>query len=192
MNYVAAKAITELFTPTVVLAATYVAVAATTAPSLAKGLLWGTVAVTLGSVVPFVFIMLGVRRGRLSDHHIRVRSQRHIPLVVALVSVIAGLTLLAATGAPPELTVFFSLVIGVLIPAMVITVWWQISVHTAIAALAALFMIALWGPWLVITLAMVAAVGWSRVRLDVHTIAQVWAGAALGAAVASLAWPLVG
>lgn len=189
---VLAKAITELLAPTVVLVLTYTAITVMTAPTIARGVLWGAIAVLLGSILPFVFIVIGVRRGRITDHHIRERRQRHLPLIVALASVFIGLTLLAALDAPRPLLTFFVLVVAVLVPSIAITVWWQISVHTAIAAVAATTLTALWGLPLTLAFLGVIAVGWSRVRLKVHSHAQVWAGATLGAGVGILAWPLLG
>ena len=191
-RYRTAKAITEVLAPTVVLAAGYIAVTAATAQTIAHGLLWGLVAVLLGSVLPFLFILIAVRRGRISDHHVRVRGQRHIPLLVGLGCLVAGLGLLVVLHAPRPLIALFGLVIATLLPTMAVTVWWQISAHAAVAALVATFLVALWGPWLLLTAAGVAAVGWSRVALNAHTTAQVLAGTALGSSFGALAWLVLG
>jgi membrane-associated phospholipid phosphatase len=74
---------------------------------------------------------------------------------------------------------------------MVITVWWQISAHAAFAAAVAVFCIALWGPWLAVTAPAVVLVGWARVQLKAHTLAQVIAGTALGAAITTASWALL-
>lgn len=191
-RYLAARTITEVFAPTVFLAAGYTAVIAATAPTIGNGLVWAAVAVLLGSVLPFLFVLVGVHRGRIGDHHIRVRSQRHIPTAIGLACVVAGLSLLFALNASRGVIVLFVLVIAAVVPCMAVTVWWKISVHTAVAGLIVAFSVVMWGLWLVPAVAVVAAVGWSRVVLDAHTPAQVWAGAALGTAIGVLAWPLLG
>lgn len=43
---------------------------------------WGLVAALSGSVLPMLFVLRGVRRGRLTDHHLRLREQRALPLLV--------------------------------------------------------------------------------------------------------------
>lgn len=191
-RWLLAKATTEILAPTVVLVAGYNAVTAGTAATVGHALVCGAVAALLGGLLPFLFILIGVRRGRLSDHHIRVRGQRHVPLLVALAGVVVGLILLVLLNAPRPLLVLFTLVIVVLVPCMVVTVWWQISVHTAIAALVGTFLMVLWGPWLAVTGAAVAAVGWSRVVLRAHTVAQVCAGTVVGAAIGMLALLMLG
>jgi len=43
---------------------------------------WGLVAALSGSVLPMLFVLRGVRRGRLTDDHLRPREQRAFPLLV--------------------------------------------------------------------------------------------------------------
>ncbi|MEH1124807.1 hypothetical protein [Micromonospora sp. CPCC 206061] len=186
-----ARAVTDALQPPAVLVVAMGVVAATSATTVGQAFLWGVPAVLFGGVLPFLFILIGVRRGRLSDVHIRVRHQRHIPLAVALASVLVGLAILYATDAPRPLTSLFIVVLLALLPCMAITVWWQISAHAAFAAAVAVYCIALWGPWLAFTAAAVALVGWSRIELRAHTMRQVLAGAALGAITGCSSWLLL-
>jgi membrane-associated phospholipid phosphatase len=69
---------------------------------------------------------------------------------------------------------------------MVITLRWKISIHAAGVAGPSMFLVlnynlALW-PFLIVTL----LVCWSRWRLRVHTIEQVFAGALLSVVVTSI------
>ena len=61
----------------------------------------------------------------------------------------------------------------------------EVSVHAAVAAGAAVILTLVLGPVLVISWPLVGAVGWSRVRLRDHTLAQVVAGAVMGACIAA-------
>ncbi|MEJ8642611.1 hypothetical protein WKI68_16790 [Streptomyces sp. MS1.HAVA.3] len=65
-----------------------------------SGLGWGLLAALFCGVAPIGIIALGVRRGALTDQHIRVRRQRVVPMALSLVSVVAGITLLHVLGAP--------------------------------------------------------------------------------------------
>jgi membrane-associated phospholipid phosphatase len=136
-------------------------------------------------------IWFGVRRGRLSDRHIGVREQRTGPLLFGLVSVLAGLTLLAVTGAPRELIALVVASFAGGVVATAVNRFWKSSIHTGVAAGAAVVLVLVFGPALLVTAVVVAAVGWSRVRLRDHTVAQVVVGAALGAVIAGTVFALL-
>ncbi|MEK8108751.1 hypothetical protein NKG94_35250 [Micromonospora sp. M12] len=65
-----------------------------------EGLVWGLIATLFVTGLPFAYIVSGVRRGRLTDHHVGRREQRRAPLLVGLGSVAGGLALLAVLGGP--------------------------------------------------------------------------------------------
>jgi membrane-associated phospholipid phosphatase len=60
-----------------------------------------------------------------------------------------------------------------------------------VAAASAVVLVLVFGPALLATALVVAAVGWSRVRLRDHTVAQVLAGAAIGAVIAGVVFGLL-
>ncbi|MFV2116227.1 hypothetical protein ACFHW0_28360 [Micromonospora sp. LOL_025] len=186
-----ARALSEVLSPPILLAVTGVVVAVETATTPPRAVLAGATALLFGGVLPMAWILTAVRRGGLTDHHItQVRRQRHLPLAVSLACVLAGAGLLAAMDAGPVAALFL-LTAATLVPSMVVTVWWQVSIHSSVAAATALFLIALWGPWAAGGLAVVLALGWSRLELRAHTLPQVVVGVALGVAVGAGAWPLL-
>lgn len=133
---------------------------------------WGLLAGTFCGGLPIAYIIIGVSRGRWSDKHLKIRSQRWIPLFVTLGSVLVGTGLLLALDAPRE----DAATIVDLLLTMAVTVWWKASVHTAVA----------YGWWAALLFLGVAAVGWSRVSLRDHTTAQVIVGTILGGTAAAL------
>jgi membrane-associated phospholipid phosphatase len=135
-------------------------------------------------VLPYLYILRGVRTGRLSDHHIGDRRQRRGPLLVGLGSVVAGFAVLLAAHAHRELLA--AVVAGGvgLVVAAAVNHWWKMSIHTAVAAGSVVILTLVYGWPLLATAPLVAAVGWSRVALKDHTVAQVVVGTVLGAAVA--------
>ncbi|SCE91294.1 PAP2 superfamily protein [Micromonospora echinospora] len=148
------------------------------------GLGWGLLATVFASGIPIAYILGGVRRGRLTDHHVRIREQRRIPLLVGITSAAGGLVLLAALGAPrPVLALVAAGVVG-LVVAVSVSHWWKMSIHTAVAAGALVVLASTLGAGLLAGSPLLVLVGWSRVRLGDHTVGQVLAGAALGALVA--------
>ena len=115
-----------------------------------KPLRWGILAALFASFVPFLYIVRGVRRGRLTDHHVRVREQRRLPLLVGVASVVIGLTLLALWGAPRELVALVASMVVGLASSLLVTLVWKISIHTAVVAGAVTILVLVFGPPLLV------------------------------------------
>jgi PAP2 superfamily len=91
--------------------------------------------------------------------------------------------LLGLLGAPREL---IALVVALFVGGLVATVinhFWKLSVHASVAAGSMVVLVLTFGPFLLATVIVVAAVGWSRVRLRDHTTGQVIAGMVIGAVI---------
>lgn len=147
---------------------------------------WGIAASLFTGVIPYVVGLRAIAKGRLSSRHLPDRRERIRPMAWTLLSVLVGWTLLIAAQAPDAvLAVQAAMVVGAVI-ALAITAVWKISLHSGVAGSAALCACALFGWWLWPVWLMVAAVGWSRVQLRDHTVPQVLAGTAIGAASATV------
>lgn len=144
---------------------------------------WGLLVAACCSVVPMMFIVHGARRGRWETHHVRNREERLVPMVACLVGVVACLAGMWLGGAPRELVALLAAMLSVLLAALVITRWWKVSLHAAVASGSAAAVAAVYGPVYLSLYAVVGLVGWSRVRLADHTLAQVIIGTILGPAV---------
>ncbi|MFF5175397.1 hypothetical protein ACFY3U_22580 [Micromonospora sp. NPDC000089] len=155
-----------------------------TAPVALTGLGWAALAILSCSVVPYGVIWIGVRKGRLTDHHIGVREQRRWPLGYGLLSVLVGLSLLVLAGAPRPLIAMVVVMFAVLLVVTAINQVWKLSAHAAVAAGSVSVLIIVFGPVLIPALALVALVSWSRVRLGDHSISQVFTGALAGILIA--------
>ena len=186
-----ARLVGELLSPPPIIVILALVVAWDTSPTPAMAVLWGGIAAVFASVLPYALILRGVRRGRLSDRNISLREQRIRFGVVAFTSILLGLALLAAFDAPPEMVALLaSIAVGVAC-GWVITLWWKISVHAAIAAGAATVLTLVFGTALLAAWALVTLIGWSRVQVGDHTPAQVLAGVALGVVVNATIFPLL-
>ena len=153
--------------------------------------LWGTIAALFTSVLPYTLILGGVRRGRLSDRNISLREQRIRFGGVAIASILLGLAVLAVLDAPAEMVALLaSIAVGVAC-GWVVTLWWKISVHAAIAAGGATVLTLVFGPALLAVWPLVTLIAWSRVQVGDHTPAQVLAGVALGIVVNATVFPLL-
>ena len=186
-----ARLVGELLSPPPIIVVLALVVAWDTSPTPARAVLWGGVAAVFASVLPYAIILRGVRRGRLSDKNISLRQDRIRFGVVAIPSILIGLALLAAFDAPAGMVALLaSMAVGVAC-GWVITLWWKISVHAAIAAGAATVLTLVLGTALLAAWALVALIAWSRVQVGDHTPAQVLAGVALGVVINATIFPLL-
>lgn len=179
-----ARVVTEVFAPAVLVSVLLVLLGVHSEPGIGRGLALGVVAALFESVLPFLYILRGVRNGSLTDRHVGDHTQRRGPLLVGLGSVAAGFGVLFAAHAHRELLA--AVVAGGvgLVVAMAVNHWWKMSIHTAVAAGAVVILVLVYGWPLAVTAPLVGAVGWSRVRLKDHTVGQVVVGTVVGALVA--------
>lgn len=141
-------------------------------PTWGQLLLWGGIAVCTGAVVPFLIVYSLWRKQRLTDMHVRLRTQRTVPFVAALASACAGLVLLQWAQAPAQLLALAAVYLANGLMLALISLRWKISVHAAVytAGLMSLWALgylpALWA------LGLLPLVMWARVRRHRHTWPQ--------------------
>lgn len=179
----AAFALSALLSPYLVIPVGTTAVVASVAVSSTEWAIWTLLSILFSSVVPALYVLIQVWRGKITDIHVMEREQRGGPFLVAILSSALGALLLRKLGA--DVRVWG---IGVVLAAnglllFWISTHWKISMHVAVLSatiLAASIMIegvSLWGlGW------MIPALIWARVTRKRHTI---WQGIG-GCAVASL------
>ncbi|KUO19317.1 phosphatase PAP2 family protein [Streptomyces dysideae] len=159
--------------------------------SSATGLGWGLLAALFCGGIPFAVIVLGLKRGNWTDKHIRVREQRAVPLLATMASVLIGISLLVVLQAPREV---FALVVAMLvglIMTVIVTIWWKVSVHTAVASGVVVILLLAFGMSMAPLVLGIAAIGWSRVALRDHTPSQTVVGALLGGLAAAVVFSAI-
>jgi membrane-associated phospholipid phosphatase len=156
------------------------------------GTVWfGAVAVLFVCVLPLAAVVLLVRLGKVTDHHVSDRKQRAPVLAMTVVSLLAGLAVLLAINAPYSVIVVVLAIVGGVVVLAVISLFWKISGHAGAIALTTVITVLVLGvPWIPLLL-LIPAVGWSRVVLRAHTVAQVVAGALVGGGVTAGLWWLL-
>jgi len=152
------------------------------------GIGWGLLAALFTAVLPTLFIGYGIRRGRWDDRNVGARRPRLIVLAFITASVAAGLVLLVVLGAPRLLTGYLAFMLGSVAVLALVSVVWKISIHCAVASGSVTILGLSFGPLVLPLYLLVGLLGWSRVALKDHTVAQVVAGSVLGAAAAVLAY----
>src|SRR5205085_6345210 len=107
------------------------------------------------------------------------RQERVGPFLFGIMSTIVGLFIVLLTNAPRNLEAFLFITgVSGIIMALT-TLWWKISIHASSLAGAATMLTALYGIVMLPTYLLVVLVGWSRVVLHRHTVAQVVVGSLL-------------
>ncbi len=181
----AARLITELLAPIVLIFVLLVLVAVHSTGSVVRGLVLGLVAAFFAGGLPYAVLILGVRRGRLGDRHLSRRQERPALMALGLGSVTCGYFVMRWLDAPGELLALVAAMVAGVAVALVVSLFWKISVHTACVAGSVCVVAILVHPATLVLAPLIVATAWARVTLRDHTPAQVLVGALVGAAVAS-------
>ena len=132
------------------------------------------------SVGPLLYIIIGVRLGKLSDIDVSRRSQRVGPFIFGTISVMIGWLVLILTNGPRNLQTVMVITVFSGIIMMVITFWWKISMHASSLGGVATMLTVLYGAVMLPLFVLLVLVSWSRVVLRRHTVTQVIAGSLAG------------
>ncbi|WP_327681372.1 phosphatase PAP2 family protein [Kitasatospora sp. NBC_00458] len=151
-----------------------------------SGLGWAVFALLFTAVVPTLFIKRGIRRGTLEDRHVGHRQRRLTVIPFVMGSVATAFAVMLGLDAPTDLTAIVLAMFASLVPILAITVWWKVSLHTAVSSGAVVCLAIALGPWWLLLYPLVVLIGWSRVVLRDHTTAQTIVGAAVGGLTAGL------
>lgn len=166
-------ALSAVLSPYLVTPIGTVAIVAAVSASRKEWLIWTALSILFSTVVPALYVLVQVWRGKITDVHVMEREQRGGPFLVAILSSAVGALVLRHLGA--DVRVWG---IGVVLAANGLTLFWisshwKISMHVAVLSatiLAAAVMIegvSLWGlVW------MIPALIWARVTRQRHTLWQ--------------------
>ncbi|WP_121031881.1 phosphatase PAP2 family protein [Terracoccus luteus] len=194
-----ADTVSRVADPAVVVTVSTAFVSVRASGSLPVGLAWGALAVLFCVGLPWVALSLMLRRGVVTDPHLLVREHRRQPLLVAAGSLVVGLVLLSATGAPrPVVAYLCGMLAGLAVMTVVTVTVSKASFHAAVAAgagstvavelgadasrSAAVATTVAIGVVIALTALAVLLVGWARVRAGRHSTPQVLVGLLVGTA----------
>ncbi len=133
------------------------------------------------SIGPMFFLLWLYTSDRISDLDMSDREERRKVFMIFVIFYLIGTVTLWLTHAPAILTASMAGYTAAAIVVQQITRFWKISTHAVgiTAPVVALTYLYGWDP--LPFLILIPLVGWSRVYLKAHTIAQVCAGTLLGA-----------
>jgi hypothetical protein len=179
-----ARVVSDVVSPPVVWAVLALPVALQYSQSTQNAVFWALLYGFFICLLPIIYVAYNVKRGNITDLHMKERRQRFRPLLVSLLSTAIVWWLLKFLGAPrafPLLAMLSLIQIGVI---ALITLVWQVSMHMmsiagAVVAVGILFST---GPAFIV-LPLVPLVAAARLNLHRHTPAQVIAGTVIGSVV---------
>ncbi len=187
-----ARLISNIFSPPVVWAVLAFPIAFRDAYSQGQAIVWAGVYTLLVCLFPLAYIAWMVHRGKITDIHMKLRKDRLRPFLVSIACTAVAWWVLRLLGAPSVVPQFALFSLVQLTVMAVITLVWQISMHTmsiscAVVAIGLLFGLA---PALLAT-PLIPLVGAARLKLHRHTPAQVVAGTLVGALIPVLLFAFV-
>ena len=185
-----AKWLTEVFQPPVVVSLQLI-ISPLVEPGFPGTIGYGALAALFVCVLPLVVLLVLVRKGKVTDHHVSDRKQRAPVLLMALGCIALGLLVLNAVDAPLSVVAMVLAVVGGVAVLAGVSPFWKMSGHAAAMSCAAVVSVLMLGAAWAPLLLLVPAVGWSRVVLRAHSLAQVVAGSLFGGVVMAGIWWLL-
>ena len=187
-----AKWLTEVFQPPVVVTLQLL-ISPLAGDGFPETIGYGALAALFVCVLPLAVLLVRVRLGKVTDHHVSDRKQRAPVLLMALGCIAVGLLVLGAVDAPKSVIAMVLAVVGGVAVLAVVSPFWKMSGHAAAVSCAAVVSVLMLGAAWTPLLLLVPAVSWSRVVLRAHSLAQVVAGSLFGGVVmAGIWWVLQG
>jgi membrane-associated phospholipid phosphatase len=134
------------------------------------------VAFIFGFTALIVLFLTFRKRGRIVDLDASVKEERTTPFLISVGFYVIGLIILIAFNVNIISIAFWFCYISNTLVTILINRYWKISAHAMGAAgpLAAVTFV--FGPVALVFLSLVILVGWARVQLKVHNVAQVFVG----------------
>ena len=186
----AARVISYVLNPFLVSFVAIVVVAAeASSGDLAEAAKWAAISLALSVLPVFAVVVYLVRQHRLDGIFVAPRRQR--TRIYALASALGaiGCLVMWSLGAPDLLLTSFVAGFAAVVVFLVINLFWKISAHTAFVTASAAVLTIVYGAAGALTFALVPLIAWARIRLALHSPAQVAAGAVLaGGIVAAVFW----
>jgi hypothetical protein len=176
-----ARFVSDVVSPPVVWGIFSIFLAARDATSVAQALLWASIYVLIVCIMPVLFIALRVKQGKITDIHMPLRRERYTPFIITFIGAAISFILLWLVQSSRAMQLLSLATMLQVISMLVITLYWQISVHmigiSGAVVLTSLWFGAVYGVLISPLIIIVAA---ARLTLKRHTLTQVIVGALVG------------
>lgn len=176
ISTIAAEVISWAFFPPIVGTVFLVFLVFWYSSDLTQGLKWLVTFSPFLLFIPLIFFAVMLKLGYITDLDITDRKERPIFLFIFIASLAVASIVALLLDVPLKFFVYiFSGLIMVLL-ASIITLYWKISFHTAVATSVVTAVIVLGGAKFIPLLLLILPIGWARVVLKKHTFWQVVGG----------------
>jgi len=171
-----ARIISTIFVPPSFTIIIFAIFAFTLEVELSKKLFTFLIPFVLGFLLPIALFLYLRTRGKLIDQDASIKEERTFPFLVAIVFYLIGLLLMIKFNLNIISIAFWFCYISITVITIFINKYWKISAHSMGVSGPFAVLIFVFG-WIgLILLPVVLLVGWSRVKLKCHSIAQVMTG----------------
>ena len=171
-----AKILSYIFDGTLISIPLIVIICLATVDNTAKALGWALLYLIFSMIIPSIYIHTLFRKKVINDLHIPDKEDRIKPLIITIVSNVAGLSILYVLKAPLFLKAMSLIIIISTFVLGTITYFWKVSMHTAWITFIVVTFNVLFGKLMLLLVPLIPIVGWARVRIKRHTVNQVISG----------------
>lgn len=184
--------ISGLFSPYVTAAVFIIVITYLNAKDIQQFLPWMGIAFLFAIMIPGGYILWKVERNHVRDIHLSLHSERKIPfMITAISSVVGALALLAVGAAKPVAVMMIAYAVNAITVAL-LTLFWKVSIHTALYSSVITVLVILLGAWYGWLYLLLIPLAWSRIYRHRHSVAQVVGGAIIAFVSTSLVFWIFG
>lgn len=174
-----ARFISTLFVPPSFTIIVYAIFALTLETDSSKKILTFIIPFIFGFISPIILFLYLRKKGKLVDQDASIKEERTFPFLIAIIFYLIGLALMLKFNLHIISIAFWFCYISNTLITILINKYWKISAHAMGASGPFAAIIFSFG-WIgFIMLPIVFLVGWSRIKLKCHTLAQVLLGVVL-------------
>lgn len=160
--------------------------------NLGQFLPWMGIAFFFAIMIPGGYILWKLEKKEIADIHLSDHTERKIPFMITAISATAGALVLFLIGAAKPVVVMMVAFAMNAITVALITLFWKVSIHTALYSSVITVLVILYGAkfaWLYLLLIPLA---WSRIYRHRHSLQQVIGGAIIAFVSTSLVFWIFG
>jgi hypothetical protein len=187
-----AFALSALLSPYLVIPIGTTAIVASVAVSRKEWLIWTLLSVLFSTVIPALYVVVQIWRGKITDVHVMEREQRGGPFLIAIISSALGALVLRRLGADVRVWGIGAVLAANGVALLTISRYWKISMHVAVLSatvLAATIMIE--GVSLASLAWMIPALIWARLTRGRHSLWQGVAGCVIASSLTAIVLRIV-
>lgn len=150
------------------------------------GLLWAGLTLIIVTGIPLAYLLVGRKRGWVSDLEMTRREERPQFILVSLGSDILSLVVLGFWNGPHLLRVIVLTYFFLAVLVFSISSFWKISMHMVGVSGFSTALVFVFGLPALLAFISLPLVAWARLQRRKHNLAQLAAGAVIGALVTAL------